>query len=149
MMIVIPNKQIAYFDVDDTLVMWDLNNFQRKKAQGRDIVKIIHNGIGYELGVHREHIKKMVEHKTRGHIVCVWSAGGSEWAHNVVRALHLTDLVDIVISKPDWFYDDLPSEGFMEEQRRIYLDYDGPPKNRKAEKELLGEADEQCMGCPE
>jgi hypothetical protein len=62
----------------------------------------------------------MKKHKARGHKIVVWSAGGWEWAKSVVETLELTEIVDLVMSKPAWFYDDIPSSSFMPEHNRIY-----------------------------
>ena len=88
-------------DVDDTLIMWvipegytgelietDLNGFKDKGIPNRPAIN---------------HLKKM---KARGYAVIVWSAGGSEWAEAVVKALGLQDQVDIVMPKIDFHLDD-------------------------------------------
>jgi hypothetical protein len=62
---------------------------------------------------HRLHIEQLRKHKMRGHTVIVWSAGGYDWAAAVVKTLGLENIVDLVISKPIWVYDDLPPNEFM------------------------------------
>lgn len=109
----------AYFDVDDTLLMWGLNDHP-------EAIEVDFQGVKKKLVVHKTHITKMEEHKFRGHRIIVWSAGGSEWAEYVVKLLKIEHLVDLVITKPDWYYDDLRSEVFMPENTRVYYtDYKG------------------------
>jgi phosphoserine phosphatase len=59
------------------------------------------------------HIEDIKRHKARGHLVCVWSAGGSEWAEAAVKALKLEKYVDLVIAKPTWVIDDLEPNQFL------------------------------------
>jgi phosphoserine phosphatase len=124
-MIVIPCKQATFFDVDDTLVMWDATPEQLEE-RGVDftcpgsLVTIDECGTeGFapewkqRLLPHRVHIEQLKKHKQRGHTIIVWSAGGYDWAAAVVKALGLENYVDLVISKPSWFYDDLMPSEFM------------------------------------
>lgn len=89
-------------DVDDTLVMWaDPNKFP-----GRTIT-ITTNGFSEKAAVNEyalEHLKKM---KRRGYSVVVWSAGGSDWAESVVKALGIEGYVDVVMPKIDDHLDDV------------------------------------------
>lgn len=50
----------------------------------------------------------------------VWSAGGGDWAEAVVKALGIEEMVDIVMSKPSWYYDDKPCEDWMGKQIYLY-----------------------------
>lgn len=89
-------------DVDDTLLMWSI-----PQGYSGPLVKTKLNGIEEE---HRpnlpaiEHLKKM---KARGYAVIVWSAGGSDWAEEAVRALNLQDFVDVIMPKIDFHLDDV------------------------------------------
>jgi hypothetical protein len=49
----------------------------------------------------------------------VWSAGGVQWAKTVVNTLGLADYVDLIITKPSKFVDDLPADQVL--GQRIYL----------------------------
>lgn len=124
-MIVIPCKQATFFDVDDTLVMWNATP-EELEARGVDfecpgaLVTIDEDGTEsfapawkQRLLPHRYHIEQLIKHKQRGHTIIVWSAGGYDWAAAVVKALKLENYVDLVISKPTWFYDDLMPDEFM------------------------------------
>lgn len=110
-------EPIVYFDCDDTLVSWqhygqynpDTVAFEDPATKGHLFLEPIY-----------EHIDALKGHKLRGHTVIVWSAGGADWAETVVKTLGLTNHVDAVMSKPDWFYDDIPSSEFMPEINRKY-----------------------------
>ena len=89
-------------DVDDTLVMWgDPDNYP-----GRTVTITTH-GFPETAAINEfalEHLKKM---KRRGYAVVVWSAGGSDWAEAVVKALDIEEYVDLVMPKIDDHLDDV------------------------------------------
>lgn len=99
-MITIKSDKIIFVDVDDTLVLW--------------------SSTSPTYTPHHGHILMLKKFKARGHKIVVWSAGGWEWANKIVNELGLELYVDIVMSKPAWFIDDLPSSVFMPEVNRIY-----------------------------
>lgn len=114
-MIKIEDRQTSYFDVDDTLVMWDVENAQDRA----DHIWID----GHCLVPHMAHIRKLKGHRKAKHIVVVWSAGGSDWAEQVINALNLQEYVDLIVSKPDIYYDDLRSSEFLPGYKRKYLNW--------------------------
>lgn len=101
-----------FIDVDDTLVLW-------RPVRPDDWTICLPN-YG-DVAVHEGHVNSLKQHHARGHTVVVWSQGGAAWARSVVEALGLEDYVDLVMSKPRWFYDDKPSNYFMPEVDRVYL----------------------------
>lgn len=111
---IIKGDKTAWFDVDETLVMWGYTN--------KDAGTIALECQGYYVYVkpHEKHIEALKRHAARGHTVVVWSAGGVEWAAMVVEKLGLSALVDAVACKPSWFYDDLPGHKILREEDRIY-----------------------------
>lgn len=122
-MIVIPCKQTTYFDVDDTLVMWN-STPEELEQRGVDFecpgsLVLIDDELKESpswktrLLPHRFHIEQLKKHKMRGHTIIVWSAGGWDWAAAVVKALGLETYVDLCISKPTWAYDDLQPNEFI------------------------------------
>lgn len=115
--IVIDDKPIAYFDVDDTLVMWDAPDLTWAET-----VEI--NGMS--MLVHQVHVDIMKKHKARGHTIVVWSQGGSEWAEIAIKALQLEDVVDLILPKPYWAYDDLPYDQALGERKYIPYSADSP-----------------------
>lgn len=114
---VIETNNLVCFDVDDTLVMWDI-------PESREHEAITFNSFGYpcRLLPHHKHIELMKQFRARGHTVIVWSQGGYEWALAVVKKLGIEDCVDVVMTKPKWIVDDLPPAAWTS---RTYLDLDG------------------------
>lgn len=114
----IRNECIAFFDVDDTLVMWDETD--------TPTVSIVdpHTGITMHLEANKNNITLMKEKKSRGFTIVVWSAGGYAWAEAVIKALNLNIYVDFVMSKPHTYVDDLDVAKWF--PNRVWLD----PKRR-------------------
>lgn len=104
---VIKSTRSVFFDVDDTLALWE----------------------GSSYSGHQRHIEMMAKFKERGHTVVVWSAGGAEWAVSVCEELGIEDLVDYVMDKPSWYVDDLPSSVWM--KNPIYLHPTDPSKDQE------------------
>ena len=114
---VIENENSVFFDVDETLVMWNV-------PIGREGETILFDNFGYAqwLLPHQHHIKLLKSFKVRGQFVVVWSQGGYQWAREVVKCLGLTEYVDLVMTKPKWIVDDLPPGAWT---KRSYMDLDG------------------------
>jgi phosphoglycolate phosphatase-like HAD superfamily hydrolase len=122
-MIVIPSNKSVWFDVDDTLVMWDPSQ-EELDTKGIEIeCPAGFTCVDGELTAcpkwkakvvpHEKHIQMLKLHKLRGHTVVVWSAGGYDWAEVAVKALKLEQYVDLVVCKPTWAYDDQPPERIL------------------------------------
>lgn len=109
---------VVYFDVDDTLVSWYADD---KLETAFVSFYDASTCLNYKLKVIEENVEAMRCHKLRGHAIVVWSAGGAEWAATVVAKLGLTEIVDLCIAKPTWFYDDLKAEEFLPETNRRYI----------------------------
>ncbi len=105
-------NQPTYFDVDDTLIMWSVED-------GENTIKL--NGVS--VVINEANINALKKHAMRGHTIIVCSAGGASWAKAVVDALGLQDLVDVIMEKPMWYYDDLPANAFMGKPH--YYPYEG------------------------
>jgi len=108
--------QPTYFNVDDTLVMWNV-----------PLTKGAINVNGSQVMPNQGNIDALKRHSMRGHTIIVWSAGGSQWAKAVVDALGLQDHVNAIMEKPMWYYDDKQSSHFMGEAQ--YNEY--KPKEPK------------------
>lgn len=94
-------KAVVYFDVDETLVMWH--------SPADETCLYIANS-GYPVKPHKKHVERLIEHASKGDLVIVWSQSGVDWCESVVKALDIEKYVDVVISKPEICYDDLPME---------------------------------------
>lgn len=105
---VIEGDNSYFFDCDDTLVMWD------NKHKTEDNVMIFDCYGSFEsLAPNWSNIRFLKETKRNQGTVVVWSAGGWEWALEVVTVLGLKDYVDCVMSKPQGYIDDLNCVEFM------------------------------------
>jgi FMN phosphatase YigB (HAD superfamily) len=90
----------VFFDIDDTLVMWDEN------LKG-DTVCIEVDGHLNHMVINKGNLEELKRHGSRGIDVIVWSKGGVEWAKAVVSALKIRSYVSAVMAKPFCYYDDL------------------------------------------
>lgn len=115
---IIKNELIFFVDIDDTLVVWG------KAKRGEKVIAVTnpYDDVQEYLRPHKGHIKILKERKARGSTIIVWSAGGYRWAEAVIKALKLSDYVDLIMSKPFAYMDDKTSEHFMGE--RVYLGID-------------------------
>ena len=97
---IILEKPTVFFDVDDTLVMWD------ETLKG-DTVCISCDDHLVHMAINKGNLEELKRHGSRGIDVIVWSKGGVHWAKQVVRALKLEKYVAVIMAKPFCYYDDL------------------------------------------
>jgi len=109
------DKPIVCFDVDDTLIMWGKTDHRTGEADTISFTD--HAGIKFTTKFHRKHVENIKTHKSRGHYVIVWSAGGGEWAAKAVEILGLEKYVDQCMNKPSWCFDDLQPDKYMPRSR--------------------------------
>lgn len=109
---VIENEFLVAYDVDDTLVMYD-EEFDRVAFLDPYSKETIF------LSPNKKHIDLLKKHKAQGMAVMVWSAGGAKWAKSVIDTLELSEYVDIILTKPVKFVDDLQAAEIL--GQRIYL----------------------------
>ncbi len=89
------NPRIWEFDVDDTLICWDLSAFERNQQQE------IQGPRGRVLVVpHQKNINLLIKLAKIGWHIRVQSGSGVEWARCVLEQLGLEDYVDEVEAKP-------------------------------------------------
>jgi predicted phosphatase len=119
-----PNDMVVMFDVDETLVLWDFS-----QEDAKDAIVFDNFGVSTLLLPHFKHIDQIKRHAARGHMVYVWSAGGVDWATEVVKTLGLEPYVHHIMCKPQWYYDDLRSDEFLPEINRVYYN----PKSKLEE----------------
>lgn len=104
---VVSSDKVIFFDVDETLV-------QEHPGASLEVVCEGHKTLVKPL---LENINRIHYHKARGQTIVVWSNSGYKWALAVVEALGLTKQVDLVISKPWCYYDDLDSSKWLGQPR--------------------------------
>ena len=94
------DRPTVFFDVDDTLVMWD------EKHKGNTVC-ISCDGHLNHMVRNEGNIEELKRHGSRGIDVIVWSKGGAYWAEIVIKALKLERYVAAIMNKPFCYYDDL------------------------------------------
>lgn len=102
-MYIYEDDNLIFFDVDDTLVMWgDSDNpdaIEIKDPYYDKVEKLVPN---------QAHLKLLKRASGRGRGIVVWSHGGSLWAATVVKALGIEKFVNLVMTKPEYYVDDVP-----------------------------------------
>jgi hypothetical protein len=115
---VIKSEQVVFFDVDNTLV------YPAEKYKGHQGALVeVYDAVTKKhvlMRVNEPNMRLLLEEKHRGSFVIVWSRGGYEWAANVLRALDLESKVDLVMSKPLVYYDDLSIDEWL--TYRVFLE---------------------------
>jgi hypothetical protein len=103
------NPNIIMCDVDCTLI----EPFDITKHEPGQMLDIT-TPWGTEHFVELKHVTRRLRRQhMQGHYVIVWSQGGDEWTEIVVKALKLQDCVDQIMTKPKWYFDDLPADEWM------------------------------------
>ena len=93
----------VYCDCDDTLLMWSPEDYVHKEDE---IIWITDNGRTFPFLPHKKHIEFLQRLKLQGYGIVIFSAAGANWAAKVVEELKITDLPDVVMSKPEFVIDD-------------------------------------------
>lgn len=114
---VFDNEHVVVIDVDDTLVMWDMH-YGIEHPDRIAFHDPYDNSTNY-LTPNKKHIALLKKYSGRGMFVVVWSAAGTQWAKSVVNTLGLNDYVDVVMTKPSKYVDDLQAAEIL--GNRIYL----------------------------
>tara|TARA_R100001086_G_scaffold156380_1_gene83647 strand:- start:1846 stop:2199 length:354 start_codon:yes stop_codon:yes gene_type:complete len=99
-------SKFIYFDVDETLIRWH-------PIESEIIID------GHAMGINWNVIKYMRKCKANGMTVVVWSQGGCEWAEEVVKVLNIESMVDVCLSKPSIYVDDLGQFAWMGEWVKV------------------------------
>lgn len=113
---VIKNDRNVFFDIDDTLIMWDWDH----EIEDKKKITISQGDFNGRFFPHQRHIDFLIQSAGAGKMIFVWSQNGSEWATIVVKALKLEKYVDYVMSKPVLVIDDLPKAEILKD--RIYFE---------------------------
>jgi len=113
----INDRPLVAIDVDDTLIYW-------QHKPGRRSVSIPVDNHDEMFDVHEGHVEALKKHAARGHTILVWSAGGSDWAEAVIKALQLEEYVDIIMPKANWIYDDISPNEFLPNNLYIHEEAD-------------------------
>lgn len=110
-----------YFDVDDTLVEW-IQPTDERAEQSIPGLYPCRGHSSYLLLPIPAHIEELKRLKAEHNTIVVWSQGGSDWVVEVLTKLELTEYVDVCLTKPEVYYDDLHVSEWMGQRKYI-----GPP----------------------
>lgn len=139
-MVVIKNENTDFYDVDGTIIIHESHktippgeSLQVFDAVTKQFITV---------RINKPMVRLLRESKARGSYVVVWSRGGYRWAADVIKALELTEYVDLVISKPLAYFDDTPIEKWLPyrvfiEPGVIYKQLNKEPKQPKGESKWL------------
>jgi FMN phosphatase YigB (HAD superfamily) len=124
-MIVEKNRNVITFDVDDTLILWDEKSRDLKApTDGRLVIICPYDNLPYSFTVHERHVGFLKREKAKGSFVIVWSKSEGAWAEAVCKALGLENYVDIAMSKPSKYVDDVTDVDLILGSR-VFLNKDG------------------------
>lgn len=119
-MTVIKNNNTVFFDVDETLVLTLEPTTENASHIFIDIPDPLNPNGMIVKALHIPMIRLLQEEHAKGSFVVVWSRGGYDWATSVVRALKLETKVNLVMTKPMVYFDDLPIEKWL--PYRVYFE---------------------------
>lgn len=114
-MIHVFNERVIPCDIDDTLI-------HHSPVEGCRSVKFadpFDQNREITLWVNDPMVRIVTDEKARGAYIIVWSKGGNAWARAVIRALELTEYVDLIMTKPVTYLDDKDCNEWMKD--RVYL----------------------------
>ena len=115
----VPCGPTSYFDVDDTLIMWEIpENFPEE-----ELVQMECRDHAFPVAPNKHNVNLLKQFAKKGHAIIVWSAGGSDWAESAVKGLGLEDYVDVVMGKPNYYVDDKKVEDWI--GKYTYIDING------------------------
>lgn len=117
---VIKNENIIFFDVDDTLLLFNEELMPRKGKRNRVMIRNPYSKCLVSAVKHDANIALLREKLSRGYHVVIWSLSGYAWAESAARALNLEHENLIIMNKPMAYVDDLQIEEWL--PKRIYLD---------------------------
>lgn len=108
MLLICADKVLAC-DIDDTLV------YNEKPEDQTFEDGILIESINHKQTVwpDEEIIENLKNYKAKGYFIILWSQSGYEWVDAIAKALNLTTIADIGISKVSICLDDLPPSAWI------------------------------------
>lgn len=105
---VIDSETNVLYDVDGTLLLWT-----DPTVPGPEKIEFVYGGTTVYLTPHNYHINLLKSYKERGYHITVASANGFAWANTALKALNITEYVDVVMTKYLKYIDDTPADKWM------------------------------------
>lgn len=114
---ILHSDNVLYVDVDETLILWG----NKEHEEDREIIvdDPYLPGKKNTFVAHQRNIDLVIRNKNQGKHIIVWSAGGYRHAEEVVKALEMEQYVDLILSKPTSYVDDLSMSDWG--CKRVYL----------------------------
>lgn len=111
---IIENELVTFFDIDNTLVM-ETDVLDPLALKYLDVAGNICYG-----RPHLVHIDQLKKHKARGYTNILWSGNGYKHVEIIIKLLGIEEYVDIAMSKPVKYWDDLEDANNIL-NNRVYL----------------------------
>ena len=115
---VIPEGNVAFFDIDDTLIKWRVD-------KSKEVIKFVCRGHELVGNPIRSNIDELIVQALKGSSIVIWSRGGSDWGKAVVEGLGIEKYVDVITTKPTQLYDDLDPSVWLPKRRNLEEKNDG------------------------
>jgi hypothetical protein len=111
------NDKILPVDVDGTIIQY----MSKGDVPMPGDIFPVYGGKVVHLRPMSMNIALLKHHKDlRGYEIIVWSANGKEWAVQIIKELQLESYIDIVMTKPNKYVDDVDVNEWM--PSRIHLE---------------------------
>jgi len=112
---IVENDHVVCFDVDSTLIEWIWDQFEKSELYDQgNLIDIRMNNYATSVKPHKVHIELLKRYKAKGKFVIVWTQSGYAWGEAVVKALGIEEYVDVILTKPEKYIDDLKADEWME-----------------------------------
>jgi hypothetical protein len=104
----IKSDRVVMIDCDDTLILWD-----KSEHDPSTYIEINCYGQTSVVVPHQKQLNTIHKFIKLGYTLIVWSASGWEWAEAVGKAVGIDDYVQLYLSKPRYYMDDIPCNEWM------------------------------------
>lgn len=124
---IISNDHVVCFDVDETLIIWHWDQYKKTElSEANQLIDIKMDNYSTSVEPFKEHIELLKRYKAKGKFIIVWTQSGYKWGEAVVKALGLEEYVDLVLTKPEKYVDDLDANEWMEHVYKGVLNKETP-----------------------
>lgn len=117
---VIRNETTIFIDVDDTLILYPKDRDSKSHKKAHINFTDVYTGKKFKARRAEKHIKLIKDSHARGFFIVVWSGNGYVHAESIVKQLDIENYVDLIMTKPAKFLDDLQAHEVL--GTRLYLE---------------------------
>ena len=126
-MLTICADKVLACDIDDTLI-YGQKPYDQSFEDGILVETLNHKTT---IWPDEEIIARLIKYKSQGYFIILWSQSGYEWVDGVAKALGLTQVADLGISKVSICIDDLPPSAWIS---REYKKHKWTKKKKRSKK---------------